>query len=95
MSGRRILVIDDEPDIRRMLETTLTGHGYVVETAADGLEGVRKGALFLPDLVLLDIMMPDMDGFTVYQRSPRAARSTTSCTGSSRVLSTTSPSPST
>ncbi len=68
MNGRRILVIDDEPDIRRMLETTLTDHGYVVETAADGLEGVRKGALFLPDLVLLDIMMPDMDGFTVYER---------------------------
>jgi len=68
MSGRRILVVDDEPDIRRVLADTLTSHGYVVETAADGLEGTRKGALFLPDLVLLDIMMPDMDGFEVCRR---------------------------
>ena len=62
MNGRRILIVDDEPDIRRIVADTLTSHGYVVETAADGLEGVRKGGLFLPDLVLLDIMMPDMDG---------------------------------
>ena len=68
MSGRRILIIDDEPDLRRIVADTLTSHGYVVETAADGTEGTRKGALFLPDLVLLDIMMPDMDGFTVYER---------------------------
>ncbi len=68
MNGRRILVIDDEPDLRKILADTLTSHGYVVETAENGVEGLRKGALFLPDLVLLDIMMPEMDGFSVYDR---------------------------
>ncbi len=68
MSGRRILIVDDEPDIRRLLGDTLESHGYVVETAADAAEAVRKGGLFLPDLVLLDIMLPDADGFSVYER---------------------------
>jgi DNA-binding response OmpR family regulator len=68
MSGRRILIIDDEPDLRRILADTLTSRGYVVETAGNGVEGLRKGSLFLPDLVLLDIMMPEMDGFSVYDR---------------------------
>jgi len=68
MAGRRILIIDDEPDLRRILADTLSSRGYVVETAENGVEGLRKGALFLPDLVLLDIMMPAMDGFSVYDR---------------------------
>jgi DNA-binding response OmpR family regulator len=68
MNGRRILIIDDEPDLRRILADTLSSRGYVVETAENGVEGLRKGALFLPDLVLLDVMMPEMDGFSVYDR---------------------------
>lgn len=68
MAGKRILIIDDEPDLRRILADALSSRGYVVETAENGLEGLRKGALFLPDLVLLDIMMPEMDGFSVFDR---------------------------
>ena len=64
----RILVVDDEPDIRRLVKEALTVSGYQVETAADGDEAVRRGALMLPDLVLLDIMMPKEDGFAVYER---------------------------
>ncbi|HQF51616.1 MAG TPA: response regulator, partial [Thermoleophilia bacterium] len=66
--AKRILVVDDEPDIRRLVAEALQSNGYDVRTAANGGEAVRTGALFLPDLVLLDIMMPDMDGFTVYEK---------------------------
>ena len=58
MTKRRILVVDDEPDIRRLVAEALTSAGYEVEVAADGDEAVRRGGLFIPDLVLLDIMMP-------------------------------------
>lgn len=63
--AQRILVVDDEPDIRRLVQEALTASGYDVATAANGREAVRLGSSFLPDLVLLDIMMPDCDGFTV------------------------------
>ena len=66
--AKRILVVDDEPDLRRLVAEALTGSGYDVQTAANGAEAVRAAGLYLPDLVLLDIMMPDADGFTVYGR---------------------------
>lgn len=66
--AQRILVVDDEPDIRRLVEEALTGAGYEVATAANGREAVRVSSTFLPDLVLLDVMMPDADGFTVCER---------------------------
>jgi two-component system OmpR family response regulator len=65
---RRILVVDDEPDIRVLVHEALTMAGYDVTTAANGAEAVSKAAATLPDLVLLDIVMPDADGFTVYER---------------------------
>ena len=64
----RILVVDDEPDIRVLVDEALTMAGYDVTTAANGAEAVSKAAATLPDLVLLDIVMPDADGFTVYER---------------------------
>ncbi len=48
MSGRRILIIDDEPDLRRIVADTLTSHGYVVETAADGTEGCARAPSSCP-----------------------------------------------
>lgn len=62
MSAGRILVIDDEPQIRRIMRTTLIGAGYEVEDAKSGEEGLEKISRFHPDLVLLDINMPGMGG---------------------------------
>src|SRR5665811_1998482 len=68
LMAKRILVVDDEPDIRRLVAEALDVTGYDVQTAANGEEAIRAASLYIPDLVLLDIMMPDMDGFTVYER---------------------------
>jgi two-component system KDP operon response regulator KdpE len=62
MSAGRILVIDDEPQIRRIMRTTLIGAGYEIEDARTGEEGLEKMSQFHPDLVLLDINMPGMGG---------------------------------
>jgi two-component system KDP operon response regulator KdpE len=62
LSAGRILVVDDEPQIRRILRTTLTGSGYEVDDAKTGEEAIEKIRAFRPDLVLLDINMPGMGG---------------------------------
>lgn len=62
MSGGRILVVDDEPQIRRIMRTELTRAGYEVDDAKTGEEGLGKVRDFRPDLVLLDINMPGMGG---------------------------------
>jgi two-component system, OmpR family, KDP operon response regulator KdpE len=62
MSAGRILIVDDEPQIRRIMRTTLIGEGYEVEHAKTGEEGLEKVREFRPDLVLLDINMPGMGG---------------------------------
>jgi two-component system, OmpR family, KDP operon response regulator KdpE len=62
VSAARILVVDDEPQIRRIMRTTLIGAGYEVDDAKTGEEGVEKVRTFRPDLVLLDINMPGMGG---------------------------------
>lgn len=59
----RILVVDDEPDVRELFNITLRMAGHVTETARDGMEAVDKLAEQLPDLILLDLMMPRLDGF--------------------------------
>jgi two-component system, OmpR family, KDP operon response regulator KdpE len=67
MSAGRILVIDDEPQIRRTMRMTLTGAGYEVDDARTGEEGLKKLREFRPDLVLLDINMPGMGGLEACQ----------------------------
>src|SRR5581483_10444382 len=62
MSAARILVVDDEPQIRRILRMALTGAGYQVDDAKTGEEALRKVREYRPDLVLLDINMPGMGG---------------------------------
>lgn len=66
--GRKILVVDDEPYVVRALSFILKKGGYEVTTAADGQEALRHVEEDKPDLILLDIMMPDLDGFEVTQR---------------------------
>jgi len=58
----KILIVDDEPDIRELIEYNLKKEGYQVYTASNGQEGVTEAKRILPDLVILDIMMPKMDG---------------------------------
>lgn len=67
-TGARILVIDDERPIRRLLKTALTAHGYMVEEASTGLEGLTEIAKNHPDLVILDLGLPDIDGVEVTSR---------------------------
>ena len=62
MSAGRILVVDDEPRIRRVMRTTLTSEGYEVDDAKTGEEALERVRAFRPDLVLLDINMPGMGG---------------------------------
>ena len=62
MSAGRILVVDDEPQIRRIMRTALTGAGYEVDDAKTGEEALEKLREYHPDLVLLDINMPGMGG---------------------------------
>jgi len=64
----RLLVVDDEPNIRDLLAASLRFAGFEVTTAANGNEALRSVAEHQPDLIVLDIMMPDMDGFTVLRR---------------------------
>ena len=68
----KILVVDDEASIRRILETRLSMIGYNVVTAADGEEALRLVKKELPNLVVLDIMMPKLDGYGVCQGAIRS-----------------------
>lgn len=58
----KILIVDDEEDIVQILAYNLNAKGYLTETAKDGVDAIRKAKTFLPDLVLLDVMMPRKDG---------------------------------
>lgn len=64
---RKILVIDDELDARKILIRRLESSGYKVIEAADGMSGLNLAKQEMPDLILLDIMMPGLDGLKTYQ----------------------------
>ena len=68
MTEARILIVDDTPVNVRLLADLLSINGYAVLTAGSGLEGLARAAAEAPDLILLDIMMPDLDGFTVCEQ---------------------------
>lgn len=65
---RRVLVVEDEEKNLKLLNDLLTAEGYEVRTALNGLEALEKARGFSPDLILLDIMMPEMDGFEACRR---------------------------
>ena len=65
--GARILIIDDEPQIRRLLKVSLTAHAYEIDECQNGQEGINRVAIFKPDLILLDLGLPDMDGKAVVE----------------------------
>lgn len=68
MKGARVLVVEDEPQMLRSLRLVLTGHGYDVVTATTGQAALAEAMRRLPDLVLLDLMLPDLDGREVCRR---------------------------
>lgn len=68
MDGLRILIIDDERAIRRFLQTTLKAHGYTIFEAENGQEGLTAVVQHRPDIVILDLGLPDMDGIEVTRR---------------------------
>jgi CheY-like chemotaxis protein len=74
---KSVLVIDDDGDQRAILTRVLELAGYMVESAADGIDGMLSAVRYLPDLVLVDYMMPELDGFETIRRI-RQTKETTS-----------------
>jgi two-component system alkaline phosphatase synthesis response regulator PhoP len=71
MSNNKILVIDDEPSIVNLVSAYLKPEGYEVYTAADGPSGLKAARAFKPDLIVLDLMLPGMDGLELLSRLRR------------------------
>lgn len=65
---KRILIIEDDMFLRSLIARKLESEGFVIETAIDGEEGLEKAPVFKPDLTLLDIILPKMNGFEVLER---------------------------
>ena len=68
MANAKILVIDDEPSIVNLVTAYLKPEGYEVYTAADGEAGLKAARTFKPDLIVLDVMLPGMDGVELLTR---------------------------
>jgi diguanylate cyclase (GGDEF)-like protein len=68
VAGETVLVVDDDPDIARFIEVNLRTHGFDVHLASDGVEALERAYDVRPSLVLVDVMMPRMDGFQVVER---------------------------
>jgi CheY-like chemotaxis protein len=67
-ASKTILIVDDEPDVLKVLQARLKANGYQVLTAGGGQEGLKAAKRDRPDLLILDLMMPDMEGGEVAQR---------------------------
>ena len=71
-----ILVVDDDPDICEIVQVNLEGAGYNVIVASDGAEALKVARKYLPDLIILDVLMPELDGWRVLEeliKDPRTA----------------------
>lgn len=68
MVPKKILLIDDEPMVATLLKVRVASRGFLVEMAIDGVSGLDKAQTWQPDLVLLDIAMPELDGYEVCRR---------------------------
>ena len=62
ISSIKILVVDDDPDIVEILKYNLKNSGYYVKSAGNGVEAIKKAKKFIPDIILMDVMMPEMSG---------------------------------
>ena len=79
LMAETILVVDDDPDIARFVEVNLRSAGYDVAVAGDGEEALEQAGALRPDLVLLDVMMPRIDGFEVAQRLRKNPQTANTC----------------
>ncbi len=70
---KKVLIVEDDNDISEMYRIRITASGFEVETAANGQIGIEKMKKFLPDLVLLDIVMPKKDGFDLLEEVRQAS----------------------
>ena len=66
--GKKILIIEDDPATQRLVDYSLKQEGYQIISASNGLEGIRKALGESPDLIILDVMLPGMDGFEICYR---------------------------
>ncbi|TDC08719.1 response regulator transcription factor [Streptomyces sp. 8K308] len=66
--GSRVLIVDDEPAVREALRRSLAFEGYATETAVDGVDALAKRETYEPDVIVLDVLMPRMDGLTTARR---------------------------
>ena len=67
-NGARILIVDDEPQIRKLLKVTLQAHNFEIHEAADGEDGIYLASTLHPDLIILDLGLPDVSGMEVLRR---------------------------
>jgi DNA-binding response OmpR family regulator len=74
----KILIVDDDPDICEIVKVNLEGVGYDVSVAHDGASGLAEAVSTQPDLVILDVLMPELDGWQVLERLSQDSR-TSSC----------------
>ena len=68
MESKKILFVDDEPIVLKLMKTRLESQTFRVETAASGMEGIVKAKEWRPDVILLDVIMPGLDGFETCRR---------------------------
>ena len=68
MAGEHLLLVDDEDNLRSMLSAALRHSGFEISTATNGREALDMVATTTPDLIVLDVMMPELDGFEVCRR---------------------------
>jgi DNA-binding response OmpR family regulator len=73
VAGKRILIVDDESDVQELVRLVLEMSGYVVSSAGNGKEALEKIQALRPDLVVLDLMMPGLDGWGVLENLRRTA----------------------
>jgi len=71
---KKVLIVDDEPDVVEVLKLALEGEGFEVERAFSGKEGIEKFKTFKPDLVVLDILMENINGVNVRRQLPDDAK---------------------
>ena len=75
MDPKKVLIIDDQPDLREMLALRLQSYGFLVETAENGRDGLEKIKKQNPDAIITDIHMPEVDGFTLLKEVKKLCRS--------------------